>query len=117
MPRDDVWIVAGLAGAVVFAVAALYAHPAAMAAGAAGCVAAGFALYEPRLIGPMLALALPLEISKLCVPVPADALRSWAAACRRRRSSMRGGSSSRSRSSSGSFGRSAPAPTSCRHRR
>jgi O-antigen ligase len=33
-----------------------------------GSVAAGVALYEPRTLGPMLALALPLEITKLWFP-------------------------------------------------
>ncbi len=62
------WLAAGALGATVFAVAALFGHPAACVAAAAGCAAAGVAFYEPRTIGPMLALALPLEISKLWFP-------------------------------------------------
>lgn len=62
------WLLAGLLGSVMLACGALYAHPALFAALAIGAVAAGVAFYEPRSIGPMLALALPLEISKLAFP-------------------------------------------------
>ena len=54
--------------AAVFGVAALFGHSAAFACAAGASIAAGVALYEPRTIGPMLALALPLEITKLWVP-------------------------------------------------
>ena len=64
----EVWLVAGVLGAAVFGVAALYGHAAAFGCAAAGSLAAGVAFYEPRAIGPMLALALPLEITKLWVP-------------------------------------------------
>jgi O-antigen ligase len=64
----EIWPAAGLLAGLVFAVAALFGQPAAMACAAIGCVVAGCALYEPRLIGPLLALALPLEISKLWFP-------------------------------------------------
>ncbi len=64
----EVWLVAGVLGAAVFGIAALYGHAAAFGCAAAGSVAAGVAFYEPRAIGPLLALALPLEITKLWVP-------------------------------------------------
>ena len=64
----ETWLVAGIIAAAVFGVAALYAHTVAFAVAAGGCVAAGVALYEPRAIGPLLTLALPLEISKLWLP-------------------------------------------------
>ena len=64
----EAWLVAGVLGAAVFGVAALYGHAAAFGCAAAGSLAAGVAFYEPRAIGPMLALALPLEITKLWVP-------------------------------------------------
>lgn len=62
------WLAAGAVAAALFAVASLSGHRAVFAAGALGCIAAGVALHEPRTIGPMLALALPLEISKLWFP-------------------------------------------------
>jgi O-antigen ligase len=68
LPPPEAWLVAGLLAATVFAIAALYTHPATMACAAIACVAAGAAFYEPRLIGPLLALALPLEITKLAFP-------------------------------------------------
>ncbi len=52
----------------MLACAALYAHPAMFAALAVAAIAGGVAFYEPRTIGPMLALALPLEITKLAFP-------------------------------------------------
>ena len=61
----EAWLIAGLLAAVGFAVGALFGHPAVMTCGAVGCVVAALAFYEPRLVGPLLALALPLEISKL----------------------------------------------------
>lgn len=64
----EVWLVAGVLGAVVFATAALFGRPAMFAAAAAGSLAAGIAFYEPRALGPMIVLALPLEISKLAFP-------------------------------------------------
>ncbi len=64
----EAWLLAGVAAAAAFGVAALYAHTAALVVAAGGCLAAAVALYEPRAIGPMLALALPLEISKLWLP-------------------------------------------------
>jgi O-antigen ligase len=67
-PPDEAWLVAGVFGAVVFACAALFGHVALFACAAVGALAAGVAFYEPRTIGPMLALALPLEISKLAFP-------------------------------------------------
>jgi len=66
--RAEAWPVAGMLSAVAFGVAALFAHPAEYGLAAVGCVAAGAALYEPRLIGPLLAVALPLEITKLAFP-------------------------------------------------
>ena len=67
MPAES-WLVAGLLAAVAFAVAGLFAHPAEYGLAAVGCVAAGAAFYEPRLVGPLLAVALPLEITKLAFP-------------------------------------------------
>lgn len=67
-PSPEAWLAAGTLAAVVFATAALFGHPAAMVCAAIACIVAGAALYEPRLIGPALALALPLEISKLWFP-------------------------------------------------
>jgi O-antigen ligase len=68
-PRTgEAWLAAGLVAAVVCAVAALFGHPAVMACAAVAGIAAALAFYEPRLIGPLLALALPLEISKLWFP-------------------------------------------------
>ena len=64
----EAWLVAGMLSAAVFGVAALFGHSAAFACAAGASIAAGVALYEPRTIGPMLALALPLEITKLWVP-------------------------------------------------
>jgi O-antigen ligase len=64
----EAWLVAGVLGAAVFGIAALYGHAAAFGCAAAASVAAGLAFYEPRAIGPLLALALPLEITKLWVP-------------------------------------------------
>ncbi len=63
------WLIVGLLGAVVFAVAALFSHPGAFACAAIGCAAAGAAFYEQRLVGPLLAVALPLEITKLAFPL------------------------------------------------
>ena len=42
--------------------------PAHTRAARSGALAAGVALYEPRTLGPLLALALPLEITKLWFP-------------------------------------------------
>jgi O-antigen ligase len=67
-PPDTAYPATGLLAAVAFAIAALYAHPAMFAVAAVLAIGAGIALYEPRVIGPMLALALPLEISKLAFP-------------------------------------------------
>ena len=64
----EAWLVAGVLGAAVFGIAALYGNAAAFGCAAVGSLAAGVAFYEPRAIGPMLALALPLEITKLWVP-------------------------------------------------
>ncbi len=64
----EAWLVAGVLGAAVCAIAALYGHAAAFSCAAVGSAAAGVALYEPRTIGPLLALALPLEITKLWFP-------------------------------------------------
>jgi putative inorganic carbon (HCO3(-)) transporter len=68
LPPAEAWLVSGVLGAVVFACAALSGHPALFSCAAVGSLAAGVAFYEPRTIGPMLALALPLEISKLAFP-------------------------------------------------
>jgi O-antigen ligase len=62
------WLVAGVMGAIVCVTAAMVSQPALWLSAAAGCLAAGAAFYEPRLIGPLLALALPLEITKLAFP-------------------------------------------------
>ena len=67
LPAES-WLIAGLLAAGVCAIAALYGHSAAFACAAVGALAAGVALYEPRTLGPMLALALPLEITKLWFP-------------------------------------------------
>jgi O-antigen ligase len=67
-PPAEAWLVAGALAAVVFACAALTGRPALFACAAVGALAAAVAFYEPRTIGPMLALALPLEISKLAFP-------------------------------------------------
>lgn len=67
-PPAEAWLVGGVLAAALFASAALYGHTALFACLAAGALAAGVAFYESRLIGPMLALALPLEISKLAFP-------------------------------------------------
>jgi O-antigen ligase len=64
----EAWLIAGVIGAAVFGIAALYGHPAEFACAAVASAAAGVAFYEPRAIGPMLALALPLEITKLWFP-------------------------------------------------
>ena len=64
----EAWLIAGVLGAAACAIAALYGHSAAFGCAAVGAVAAGVALYEPRTLGPMLALALPLEITKLWFP-------------------------------------------------
>ncbi len=68
LPPGEAWLVAGAVGASVFGCAALFGHAALFASVAAGSLAAGVALYEPRTLGPLLALALPLEISKLAFP-------------------------------------------------
>lgn len=68
LPTLEAWILAGLAAGAMFGVAALFGHTAAFAVAGAGCIAAGVAFYEPRTLGPMLVLALPLEITKLWVP-------------------------------------------------
>ncbi len=65
---DEAWPAAGLLAAVALGIAGLYAHPAMFAMAAVCAAAAGVALYEPRVIAPMLALALPIEISKLAFP-------------------------------------------------
>jgi O-antigen ligase len=67
-PPPEAWLVAGVLAATALACAALFSHAAMFAGLAAGSLAAGVALYEPRAIGPLLALALPLEISKLAFP-------------------------------------------------
>lgn len=67
-PPGEGWLVAGLVAAVAFSVAALFGQPVVMACAAVASVVAALAFYEPRLIGPLLALALPLEISKLWFP-------------------------------------------------
>ena len=64
----EAWLVAGVLASVVLGCAALFGHAALFAALAAGSLAAGVAFYEPRTLGPLLALALPLEISKLAFP-------------------------------------------------
>ena len=64
----EAWLIVGVSAAAVCAVAALFAHPAVMVCAALACIVAGAAFYEPRLIGPLLAMALPLEISKLWIP-------------------------------------------------
>ena len=68
VPPAEAWLVAGVLGAAAFGCAALFGHPAMFAGLATGSLAAGVAFYEPRALGPMLALALPLEISKLAFP-------------------------------------------------
>ncbi len=68
LPPAEAWLVAGAIGAAISGCAALFGHPALFASLAAGSLAAGAAFYEPRSLGPMLALALPLEISKLAFP-------------------------------------------------
>ncbi|TAK54505.1 MAG: hypothetical protein EPO22_15340, partial [Dehalococcoidia bacterium] len=68
LPPAEAWLVAGAIGAAVFGCAALFGHAALFASLAAGSMAAGVAFYEPRALGPLLALALPLEISKLAFP-------------------------------------------------
>jgi putative inorganic carbon (HCO3(-)) transporter len=68
LPPPEAWLVAGAFGAACFGCAALFGHAALFASLAAGALAAGVAFYEPRTLGPMLALALPLEISKLAFP-------------------------------------------------
>jgi O-antigen ligase len=65
----EAWLIVGAAGAAACGIAALFAEPAAFALAAIGCLAAGAAFYEQRLIGPLLALALPLEITKLAFPI------------------------------------------------
>ena len=68
LPPPQAWLVAGALSAAVFASAALFGRPALFASLAVGSMAAAIALYEPRTLGPMAALALPLEISKLAFP-------------------------------------------------
>lgn len=60
---------AGFGAAALCLVLALTGEPGLWVVMAAGCVAAGAALYEPRLLGPLLVVALPLEISKLAFPI------------------------------------------------
>ncbi len=67
MPAEA-WLGAGLLAGVGLATGALFGQPAMFAVAALAVVAAGIAFYEPRVIGPLLALALPLEISKLAFP-------------------------------------------------
>ena len=62
------WIGAGAIGAAGFATASLFGETAFLLCAAIACLAAGAAFYEQRLIGPLLALALPLEITKLAFP-------------------------------------------------
>jgi|CXWL01.1.fsa_nt_gi O-antigen ligase len=64
----EAWLIAGLLGAVAFAVAALFVSPLACIFAAAASLAAGACFYEQRLLGPLLAVALPLEITKLAFP-------------------------------------------------
>ncbi len=68
LPPPETWLVAGALAAAAFASAALFGRPALYASFAFGSMAAAIALYEPRTLGPMAALALPLEISKLAFP-------------------------------------------------
>ncbi len=68
LPPAEAWPVAGAIASSVFGCAALFGHPALFASLAASSLAAAAAFYEPRTLGPMLALALPLEISKLAFP-------------------------------------------------
>lgn len=68
LPPPEAWLVAGVVASAVFGCAALFGRPTLYASLAAGSLAAGAAFYEPRTLGPMLALALPLEISKLAFP-------------------------------------------------
>lgn len=67
-PAPEAWLVAGLMAAGAFATAAAFGDAWLWIAIAGGAAGAGVAFYEPRTIGPMLALALPLEISKLAFP-------------------------------------------------
>lgn len=67
-PAPESWLVGGILIAVVLGCAALTGHAALFASAAVAAFATGLALYEPRSIGPMLVLALPLEISKLAFP-------------------------------------------------
>ncbi len=67
-PPAEAWLVAGVLAAAAFGCGALFGRPALFAGLAIGSVAAGVAFYEPRTLGPMLALALPIEISKLAFP-------------------------------------------------
>ena len=62
------WLVAGGIAAAACVAAAAVADPALWLFAAVACVVAGAAFYEPRLIGPIIALALPLEITKLAFP-------------------------------------------------
>lgn len=64
----EAWLVAGALVAVVCLTAATVSQPALWLTAAVGCLAAGAAFYEQRFIGPLLALALPLEITKLAFP-------------------------------------------------
>ena len=68
LPPAEAWLIAGAIGGAMFGCAALFGHSALFAALAVGSLAAGVAFFEPRTLGPMLALALPLEISKLAFP-------------------------------------------------
>ena len=64
----EAWPLAGMLGAVACAVLALGGDAPMFLLLAVASLALGAALYEPRLIGPMLAVALPLEITKLAFP-------------------------------------------------
>lgn len=65
----EAWLAAGLIGAVACATLASGDDRSLFLALAVTSLATGAALYEPRLIGPMLAVALPLEITKLAFPL------------------------------------------------
>ena len=69
LPSAEAWLVAGLLGAMVCTVAALFRESAPWLVAGAGCAVAGIAFYEPRTLGPLLVIALPLEITKLAFPI------------------------------------------------
>jgi len=67
LPREA-WLAGGLLAAVALAAAGLQRDGATCAVLAVAALAAGAAFYEPRAVGPLLALSLPLEITKLAFP-------------------------------------------------